>query len=224
LLITISGHLRRILLFQHPYTMLIVIQLYSPGDRDDIIRTNQEGTLEREKRIFRAQVLFKQIFYGLVRKMEIRLKNIIVNLKVHTAFSGFTVIELLVLVATFTVILTMGLPVFSNYAIQAKVTESLMNVASAKTSISITCQADPTLNEVTNLLAGYDFQETEYVFDIKLSGDCDAPRITVATQATGAQPDPVLIITGDFTEVTGSITWLCVSDGQNVHMPKSCRN
>jgi len=58
---------------------------------------------------------------------------------------------------------------------------------------------------------------------IELGGDCDAPTITLTTQATGAQPDPVLTITGDFAQNTRRMKWICVSDGLDIHLPESCQ-
>ena len=152
------------------------------------------------------------------------MKNIIASPRVRTASSGFTAIELMILVSTFAVLLTLGLPLFTNFAIRAKVTESLVHATAAKSSLTIVCQNDPTLNNITNRMAGYNFQEARYVSNIELGGDCDTPIISVATKATGAQPDPVLTLTGGSTGSTGNISWVCVSDGWDIHLPESCRS
>ena len=113
---------------------------------------------------------------------------------------------------------------YSNYSSRAKVTESLSIAAAAKTSISSTCQEDRTLTDLTNQKAGYDFEETEYVFAIAIGGTCLLPTITMTTQATGIQPAPVLTLIGDFALDSGRITWNCVSSGLNVNVPKTCRS
>ena len=151
-------------------------------------------------------------------------KNSINNPQSHTASSGFTLIELMIVVAIIAIILTLAVPAFSNYSTRAKVTESLSIAASAKTAVASTCQEDRTIASLTNELAGYEFQATRYVFNIELGGPCLTPTITMTTQDTGVQPDPVLTMTGDFTLGSGRIDWTCVSSGLNVHVPKMCRS
>ena len=150
-------------------------------------------------------------------------KKLINNLQVHTAFRGFTLIELMIVLAVIAIIVTLAIPTYSNYSARSKIAESLSVAAGAKTAVASTCQENPTITNLTNNLAGYNFQETEYVSSIVIDGSCLAPRITMTTQVTGIQPDPVLTLTGDFT-LAGRITWICVSDGLNVHVPNTCRS
>ena len=151
-------------------------------------------------------------------------RKLINNLRVHAAFRGFTLIELMIVLAVIAIILTLAIPTYSNYSTRAKIAESLSVAAGAKTAVASTCQENPTITNLTNQLAGYTFQETEYVSNnIVIDGACLAPRITMTTQVTGIQPDPVLTLTGDFT-LAGRITWICVSDGLNAHDPRTCRS
>ena len=152
------------------------------------------------------------------------MKKSVVVLKVHAAFRGFTLIELMIVLAVIAIILALAIPAYLNYSIRAKVGEALSLGAAAKTMLASTCQEDPTLTDLTNLKAGYDFQETKYVFNIELGGHCLEPTITITTQGTGAQPDPVLTITGDFASGSGRTTWICESSGLNVHVPGACRS
>ena len=158
------------------------------------------------------------------KKEKIKMKKLIVYLKVHSASSGFTLIELIIAVAVITIILAMAIPAFSNHSIRAKIGQSLSVASSAKTSIIFACQDDSTLTNLSKQALGLNFKATTYIYNIEIGGDCDAPTITMTTQATGAQPDPVLTITGDFTGDTQRMTWLCVSDGVNAHVPESCQS
>ena len=151
------------------------------------------------------------------------MKKLIVNLEVPTASRGFTLIGLMIVLAMIAIILALAVPMYTNYSIRAKVNEALSVGAAAKIALASTCQSDLTLIDLTNQKVGYDFEESKYVFNIVLSGSSLAPTITMTTQATGAQPDPVLTITGDFTHGART-TWACVSSGLNVHVPKTCRS
>jgi Tfp pilus assembly protein PilE len=160
-----------------------------------------------------------------MRKAEgFEIKKPMVNLKMHTASSGFTLTELMIFIAVITITLTMAIPAYSTYSIRLNINKSLSIASSAKSSIIFVCQEDPILTNLSNQVTGYKFQASEYVKNIVLSGTCAAPTITMTTQATGAQPDPVLTISGKFTGDTMRMKWLCVSDGLNRHVPEICRS
>ncbi len=118
------------------------------------------------------------------------------NLKMHTASRGLTLIELIIVVTMISIILTIAVSSYSTYSIRSKTSESVFVAAFVKHSIAYACQEDATLSYLSNQAIGYKFKATEYIFSIKVTGVCDAPIIKISTQATGAQPDPVLTITG----------------------------
>lgn len=137
---------------------------------------------------------------------------------------GFTVIELMIVVAVIAIILVLALPVYTNFSIRAKIGESMSVAAAAKTAVASTCQEDMTLTSLTNSRVGYDFLPSKWIQNITVSGDCGAPVITIQTWNTGAQPDPVLTLTGAFTDGAGSIEWTCASTAENYLLPSACRS
>ena len=137
---------------------------------------------------------------------------------------GFTLIELMIVVAVIAIILTLAIPTYSNYSIRVKISEAISMTEAAQTAATSFCQDDRTITSLNNQLAGYEFQASKYVQNIILSGDCDAPIITMTTRATGARPNPVLTMTGDFANKSDQIKWTCVSSGLNIHLPESCRS
>ena len=150
--------------------------------------------------------------------------KLIVNQKLHIGSRGFTLIELIIVITMIFIILTMTFSGYSTYSIRSKTSKSLIVATSVKQSIVSACQQDATLTYLSNQATGYEFEATEYIFNIKIGGVCGSPVIAITTQATGANPDPVLTITGDSTGETGIMTWLCVSDGTNSHVPEICRS
>jgi len=143
--------------------------------------------------------------------------------KNRTPARGFTLIELMIVIAVIAIILTLAIPTYKNFITRAKIAEALSVANSAKMAVASSCQENPALAALTNDLAGYSFQVSKNVADITLGGPCATPTITITTVDTGAQPDPVLTITGDLTPSTGRTTWTCVSTGLNVHVPETCR-
>jgi len=139
---------------------------------------------------------------------------------------GFTLIELMIVVAVIAIILTLALPVYVNYSIRAKIGEALSVAAAAKTRVSATCMENPLLIGLNNDSVGYSFISTTYVQSIAASGNCAQPRITIVTQATGA-PDPVPVITlvGQPNLAAGHFGWACEAPNVPNHLlPKTCRS
>jgi len=143
--------------------------------------------------------------------------------------AGFTLIELMIVIAIIAIILALALPVYSNYTIRAKIAEGLSLGNSAKTAISSTCIESPALGSIDNSIAGYGFLEglndEDYVEDIQASGPCTAPIITITTKNTGQIPAPVLLMTGELLAGSGKIEWRCSSNNTpNWLLPNSCRS
>ncbi len=146
------------------------------------------------------------------------------NQKLIAASSGFTLIELMIVVAVIIIILTLAIPTYSNYSIRVKIGEALSMSTVAKSAAAFACQEDRSIIFLTNQRVGYKFKASKYVQNIVISGTCEALIIVMTTQATGAQPNPVLTITGNFTDNDDQITWTCVSSDLNIHLPESFRS
>jgi type IV pilus assembly protein PilA len=146
----------------------------------------------------------------------------------HTV-SGFTLIELMIVVAIVAVLLSLALPVYSNYAIRAKIAENLSVGNSAKTSVSATCVEDLTISALNNSLAGYSFEagsnNTDYVESVQASGPCTSPLITITSKNTGQSPPPIILLNGEITKGAGQIRWTCSSDNTpDWLLPNTCRS
>lgn len=144
--------------------------------------------------------------------------------KLHSGNSrGFTLIELMIVVAIIAIILTLALPVYNDYTIRAKVGEALSVATAAKTTVAGACQESPTLAGITEANTGYGLgAPTNYVAAIQLSGPCTQPVIAVQTQNTGATPDPLVTLTGLLS--SGRMEFVCSTNGQFHHVPLECRN
>ena len=143
---------------------------------------------------------------------------------------GFTLVELMIVIAVIAILLSLALPAYSDYVIRAKISESLSVAAAAKTATASACQEDPTMTGLTNSMVGYGFSEFNdqhvYIESLEVSGECVSPLITITTKNTGApNPPPVLVLTGDFTVGNGQVTWQCTSSNTpNTLLPPTCRS
>jgi len=146
--------------------------------------------------------------------------------KPNHKFSGFTLIELMIVIAIIAIILSLALPVYTNYSIRAKIGESLSVAAATKTAVASACMEDTTLTGLTNNKVGYLFTGSKWVDEITVSNICLQPIITIVTKDTGAPtPAPEIILTGGLTASFGSMTWVCgSSNAENYLLPKTCRS
>lgn len=137
---------------------------------------------------------------------------------------GFTLIELMILVAIITIILTLALPVLSNYRVRTKVVEALSLANTVKNATSAICVERPSLTELTIEKTGPVLKESLYVRSITVTGTCIAPVITITTQNMGLSTDPVITLTGDFPGDSARANWTCTANVLNIYVPKECRS
>ena len=129
---------------------------------------------------------------------------------------GFTLIELMIVVAIIGILAAVALPAYQDYTVRAKVTEGLSLASSAKTAIAETFQATGVVPD-TNAAANYNFAATRQVSGIVISTG-GVITITYTVPQLGAGTDTLVItpnIAGAALAPTtqGDINWVCKSAG-----------
>ena len=137
---------------------------------------------------------------------------------------GFTLIELMIVIAIIAILLALALPAYQDYTIRSKIGEALSIGASAKLAAAETCQSDPAnaLGDIDD--AGYDFQASKYVSNVTISGGCDqASTITIDITTTSLVGVGSNTVTLTGTVGTSNVDWDCTSGHEPQHVPSTCR-
>jgi type IV pilus assembly protein PilA len=138
------------------------------------------------------------------------------------AHRGFTLIELMIVIAILAILMAIAIPAYQDYTIRTRVSEGIVGAAWVKFAVAETYHSEGEVADQasTGVLA---VEHGQYVDSITVADD-GSGAITVTTTGTGAQPEVIVTFTPDLA-VGQSIEWECTLDqGLPKHVPAECRN
>src|SRR6478752_7782253 len=104
---------------------------------------------------------------------------------------GFTLIELMIVVAIVGILAAIALPAYQDYIIRSKMSEGVAALAACKTSVSEYVSTHGTVMPADADTAGCSTAVTQYVASLAFDG---ISAISVVTQNTGAKPAECTLI------------------------------
>ena len=136
------------------------------------------------------------------------------------AQAGFTLIELMIVVAIIGILAAVALPAYRDYTVKAKVSEVILAASSAKNTVAESAQINGAMPTGASLTV--DTQASKYVTSVTYATG------VITALSSGAEPamaGGTITLTGTYA-ANGQITWVCGSAGNSIlakYRPASCQ-
>ena len=139
---------------------------------------------------------------------------------------GFTLIELMIVVAIIGILAAVALPAYQDYTVRAKVSEVILAASSAKTNVAEAAQVNSGMPAVASVTI--DSQASKYVSGVAYTQtSASVGVITVTTTAADSKiSNQTLSMTGTYA-ANGQVIWVCAAGATSpinaTYLPSSCK-
>lgn len=143
---------------------------------------------------------------------------------------GFTLIELMIVVAIIGILAAVALPAYQDYTVRAKMSEVILAASGMKTSVSEFFQTNSKMPVSTSI--GTTTQNSKYVDTVVYSqtstliGVITANTKTAAASGLPGTATGSVVLTGTGNTSTGVVQWTCAAGASGPaakYLPASCK-
>jgi len=134
---------------------------------------------------------------------------------------GFTLIELMIVVAIIGILAAVALPAYQDYTTRAKVSEVVIMASPAKLAVAETVSSLGGLASLTAANSGYVFPgATKYVSGVTIT---DATGVVTATSIVNNAAGNIVLTPVEVAAGTGQLRWTCTTTINVKYVPAECR-
>jgi type IV pilus assembly protein PilA len=155
--------------------------------------------------------------------LQQKMQHMVQNQSVQ---SGFTLIELMIVVAIVGILAAIGVPAYQDYTSRAQVTDAISLIAGYKTVVAEVVSQDGTCpaNGTNGVVAAASIK-SRVVNNVALSGtgtSCTILATMNGSNVNSGLTSKTITFTVDASSTAGSLQWKCTSSILQKLVPKSC--
>jgi type IV pilus assembly protein PilA len=137
---------------------------------------------------------------------------------------GFTLIELMIVVAIIGILAAVALPAYQDYTVRAKVSEVILAASSAKVAVAEAAQAGSSGMESISVVAS---QSSKYVSNVTYASSDISNGIITATATGDTNITDKTVQFAGLRQANGQVVWTCQAGASSPmdakYLPASCK-